>query len=107
MNDLILYTTDDGRNQIKLRAKDHTVWLTQLEMAELFDATKQNISLHLKNVFEDGELDPGSVVKESLTVQIEGSREVQRHVTLYNLDAILAVGYRVRSPRGIKRRPKK
>jgi hypothetical protein len=98
MNDLILYTTEDGRSQIKLRAQEQTVWLTQLEMAELFDATKQNISLHLKNVFEDGELDPAATVKESLTVQIEGSRQVQRPVTLYNLDAILAVGYRVRSP---------
>lgn len=102
MNDLILYTTEDGRSQIKLRAHEQTVWLTQLEMAELFDATKQNISLHLKNVFEDGELDPAATVKESLTVQIEGSREVQRPVTLYNLDAILAVGYRVRSPRGVQ-----
>jgi len=95
MNDLILYTTEDGRSQIKLRAQEQTVWLTQLEMAELFDSTKQNISLHLKNVFKDGELDPAAAVKESLTVQIEGSREVQRPVTLYNLDAILAVGYRV------------
>ena len=102
MNDLILYTTEDGRSQIKLRAQEQTVWLTQLEMAELFDATKQNISLHLKNVFEDGELDPAATVKESLTVQIEGSRKVQRPVILYNLDAILAVGYRVRSPRGVQ-----
>ena len=102
MNDLILYTTEDGRSQIRLRAQEQTVWLTQLEMAELFDATKQNISLHLKNVFEDGELDPAATVKESLTVQIEGSREVQRPVTLYNLDAILAVGYRVRSPRRVQ-----
>lgn len=99
---LILYTTDDGRSQIKLRAQEHTVWLTQLEMAELFDATKQNISLHLKNLFEDGELDPVATVKDSLTVQIEGSREVRRAITLYNLDAILAVGYRVRSPRGVQ-----
>jgi hypothetical protein len=99
---IVLYTTDDGRSQIKLRAQEQTVWLTQLEMAELFDATKQNISLHLKNVFEDGELDPAATVKESLTVQIEGSREVQRPVTLYKLDAILAVGYRVRSPRGVQ-----
>lgn len=102
MSELILYTTEDGRSQIKLRALEHTVWLTQLEMAELFDATKQNISLHLKNVFEDGELAPAATVKESLIVQIEGSREVQRPVTLYNLDAILAVGYRVRSPRGVQ-----
>lgn len=102
MNDLILYTTEDGRSQIKLRAQEHTVWLTQLEMAELFDATKQNISLHLKNLFADGELDAAATVKESLTVQIEGGREVRRPVTLYNLDAILAVGYRVRSPRGVQ-----
>ncbi|MBP9943269.1 MAG: virulence RhuM family protein [Desulfomicrobium sp.] len=102
MTDLILYTTEDGRSQIKLRAQEQTVWLTQLEMAELFDATKQNISLHLKNVFEEGELDLAATVKESLTVQIEGRREVQRPVTIYNLDAILAVGYRVRSPRGVQ-----
>lgn len=74
MNDLILYTTEDGRSRIELRADQNTVWLTQSEMAELFNATKQNISLHLKNVFEDGELEPSATVKESLTVQIEGSR---------------------------------
>src|SRR5690606_178413 len=75
---------------------------TQLEMADLFATTKQNISLHLQNIFEDGELREAATVKESLTVQIEGGREVQRPVTLYNLDAILAVGYRVRSPRGVQ-----
>ncbi|MCF6312788.1 MAG: virulence RhuM family protein [Verrucomicrobiales bacterium] len=99
---LILYTTDDGKSQIQLRAEQDTVWLTQLEIAELFNATKQNISLHLKNLFEDGELESAATVKESLTVQIEGNREVQRPVTLYNLDAILAIGYRVRSPRGVQ-----
>ena len=99
MNDLILYTTEDGRSQIKLRAQEQTVWLTQLEMAELFDATKQNISLHLKNIFEDGELDGASVVKEFLTTAADGKRYQTR---LYNLDAILAVGYRVRSKRGVQ-----
>ncbi len=102
MNELILHTTEDGRSQVKLRADQQTVWLTQLDMAELFDASKQNISLHLKNIFADGELDPAATVKESLTVQTEGARQVQRPVTLYNLDAILAVGYRVRSPRGVQ-----
>ena len=102
MNDIILYTTEDGRSQIQLRTENQTVWLTQLAMAELFAATKQNISLHLKNLYEDGELDEAATVKESLTVQTEGSREVQRTLTLYNLDAILAVGYRVRSPRGVQ-----
>lgn len=97
MSDLLLYTTEDGRSQIKLRAEQHTVWLTQLEMAELFDATKQNISLHLKNLFQDGELSESSVVKESLTTAADGKNY---RTQLYNLDAILAVGYRVRSPRG-------
>lgn len=102
MTQLILYTSEDGQAQIQLRSDRGTVWLTQLEMAELFNASKQNISLHLKNIFEDGELDPAATVKESLTVQTEGGREVRRSVTLYNLDAILAVGYRVRSPRGVQ-----
>ena len=99
MNELILYTTDDGRSQIKLRTDRRTVWLTQLEMAELFNATKQNISLHLKNIFEEGELDSDSVVKESLTTAADGKRY---QTQLYNLDAILSVGYRVRSPRGVQ-----
>lgn len=101
MSDLILYTTEDGRSQIKLRAQEQTVWLTQLEMADLFDATQQNISLHLINFIAERELNSAATVKESLTVQMEGNREVQRPVTLYNLDAILAVGYRVRSPNGV------
>ncbi|MBM4152993.1 MAG: virulence RhuM family protein [Kiritimatiellaceae bacterium] len=102
MNDLILYTTDDGRSQIKLRAKDQTVWLTQREMAELFAVSTDNVGLHLKNIFEDGELSREATAEESSVVQIEGGREVQRSLTLYNLDAILAVGYRVRSPRGVQ-----
>ena len=99
MSGLILYTTEDGKSRIQLRADEQTVWLTQLELADLFDATKQNISLHLKNLFEDGELFENSVVKESLTTAVDG-KEYQ--TKLYNLDAILAVGYRVRSPRGVQ-----
>ncbi len=102
MSDIILYTTGDGATKIDLRLQDGTVWLSQLQIAELFQATKQNISLHLINIFEDGELTQEATVKESLTVQIEGSREVKRTLTLYNLDVILAVGYRVRSPRGVE-----
>lgn len=71
MNALILYTTEDGKSRIQLRADENTVWLTQLEMADLFATTKQNISLHLQNIFEDGELREAATVKESLTVQIE------------------------------------
>lgn len=98
MSDLILYTTEDGRSQIKLRAKDQTVWLTQREMAQLFDVSTDNVGLHLKNIFEDGELLREATTEESSVVQTKGEREVNRPVTLYNLDAILAVGYRVRSP---------
>lgn len=96
---LILYTTDDGKSQIQLRAEEHTVWVTQLEMAELFSTTKQNISLHLKNIFDDGELGENSVVKESLSTAADGKAYQTK---LYNLDAILAVGYRVRSARGVQ-----
>lgn len=102
MTNLILYTTEDGRSQIKLRAKDQSVWLTQREMAQLFDVSTDNVGLHLKNVFEDGELLREATTEESSVVQTEGDREVKRPVTLYNLDAILAVGYRVRSPRGVQ-----
>ena len=102
MNDLILYTTDDGRSQIKLRAKGQTVWLSQREMAQLFDVSTDNVGLHLKNIYEDGELSREVTTEESSVVQTEGGREVQRPLTLYNLDAILAVGYRVRSPRGVQ-----
>lgn len=99
MSDLILYTSEDGQSQLQLRADVGTVWLTQLEMAELFNASKQNISLHLKNIFDDGELHENSVVKESLTTAADGKAYPTK---LYNLDAILAVGYRVRSPRGVQ-----
>jgi hypothetical protein len=102
MNDLILYTTEDGKSQIKLRAKQQTVWLSQREMAELFAVSTDNVGLHLKNIFKDGELIREATAEESSVVQIEGSREILRPVTLYNLDAILAVGYRVRSPRGVQ-----
>lgn len=71
MSDLILYTTDDGRSQIKLRAKDRTVWLSQREMAQLFDTTTDNVGLHLKNIYEDGELGREATTEESSVVQIE------------------------------------
>lgn len=102
MSELVLYTSNDGRTRLDLRIEGQTVWLTQLEIAELFQTTKQNVSLHAKNIFEDGELTPEATVKESLTVQTEGKREVQRTLLLYNLDLILAIGYRVRSPRGVQ-----
>jgi hypothetical protein len=99
MTDLILYTTEDGRSQIKLRAQEQTVWLTQLEMAELFQTSKQNIAKHLKAIFSDQELSEESVVNHWLTTAADGKNYQVAH---YNLDAILAVGYRVRSPRGVQ-----
>ncbi|KXV35158.1 2-hydroxyacid dehydrogenase [Gluconobacter thailandicus] len=95
--EIILYTTEDGKQTIQLRAIQGTVWLTQAEIAELFDTTKQNVSLHLNNIFADGEVLPESVVKESLITASDG----KAYNTLqYNLDAVLAIGMRVRSPRG-------
>ena len=99
-NNIIFYTTDDGQVKIEVRLEDENVWLTQNAMAELFNTTKQNISLHIKNIFEENELDETSTVKESLTVQNEGSRMVERKVKYYNLDLIISVGYRVKSIRG-------
>lgn len=97
--ELILYNTEDGTATVGLRAVDGTVWLTQLEMATLFDTSKQNVSLHLNNVFSEKELVADSVVKESLTTAADGKLY---RIKVYNLDAILAVGYRVRSPRGVQ-----
>lgn len=99
MSDLILYTTEDGKSRIQLRADLGTVWLTQLEMAELFQTTKQNIAKHLKAIFTEQELGQDSVVNQRLTTAADGKNYQVAH---YNLDAVLAVGYRVRSPRGVQ-----
>ncbi len=94
--EIVLYTAEDGCSTIQLRAVEGTVWLTQLEMTELFQTTKQNISLHIKNILEEGEQDK-SVVKEQLTTATDGKNY---RTKIYNLNMILAVGYRVASPRG-------
>lgn len=99
MSDLILYTTEDGRSHIQLRAKGETVWLSQREMAQLFDVSTDNVGLHLKNIFADRELDASSVTEDSSVTASDGKNYQTK---LYNLDAILAVGYRVRSPRGVQ-----
>ena len=101
-NQIIIYNTEDGETKIDLKLSDETVWLNQMEIAELFQTTKNNISLHVKNIFEDGELEKKSTVKDYLTVQNEGDREVSRTITYYSLDMILAIGYRVRSSRGVE-----
>ncbi|WP_297514969.1 virulence RhuM family protein [uncultured Caulobacter sp.] len=97
--EIILYNTEDGLARVQLKASDGTVWLTQAQIAELFATSKQNVSLHLKNLFIEGELAADSVVKESLTTAADG----KAYSTLwYSLEAILAVGYRVRSARGVQ-----
>jgi len=96
-SDLILYRTEDGQTRIEVRLADETVWMTQAAMAELYQGTKQNISLHLKNIFADRELQEDRVVKEYLTTATDGKKYQTK---FYNLEAILSVGYRVRSPRG-------
>lgn len=99
--ELILYRTEDGRSQIQMRAVDGTVWLTQAQMAELFDTSVQNINKRIQMILEDGELSEATINSE-LIVRREGDREVRREIRFYNLDMILAVGYRVRSPRGVQ-----
>jgi hypothetical protein len=99
-SELILYQTEDGRTRIQCRFEDETLWLTQAQMAELFQTTPQNITLHLKEIFADGELTEEATCKEYLQVRREGEREVSRSLRHYRLEAILAVGFRVRSHRG-------
>ena len=101
-NDMIIYNTEDGKSKISLKLEKGTVWLSQLEIAELFETTKQNVSKHIKAIFEDGELLEKATVNYKLTVQNEGTRKVRRKVAYYNLDMILAIGYRVHSLRGIQ-----
>ena len=95
--EIILYQREDGAVQIDVRVEDETVWLTQQQIAELFDTTKQNVNLHIQNIFNEGELLPEATVKKSLTVQNEGAREVRRQLTYYNLYVIISVGYRIKS----------
>ncbi len=102
MSNLIIYTTDDGITKIDLRLENGTIWLSQLQIAELFQTSKQNISKHIQAIYDDLELDEQATVNQTLTVQTEGEREVSRTIALYNLDVILAVGYRVRSVRGVQ-----
>jgi len=101
--EIVIYKAlDSAEVQIEVRVEDETVWLSQAQLVELFNSTKQNISLHINNIFKEGELVADSTVKEYLTVQIEGPRKVKRKIALYNLDVIISVGYRVKSQRGIQ-----
>ncbi len=95
----LLYTTPNGAVKFDVFIQDETVWLTQQKMSELFETTPQNITLHLKNIFQEGELEESATCKDFLQVQKEGGRSVRRARKLYNLDAIIAVGYRVNTAR--------
>ena len=95
--DIIIYQTEDGLTKIDVKIENETVWLSQQQMAELFSTTKQNISLHIKNIFDEDELSEESTVKEFLTVQKEENRAVERKVKYYNLDMIISLGYRIKS----------
>jgi hypothetical protein len=97
--EIILYQPDNSI-QLEVRIENETVWLTQAQMVMLFDTTKQNVSLHINNIFKEGELERNSTVKDYLTVQQEGERYVQRTVSHYNLDVIISVGYRIKSRQG-------
>lgn len=99
-NILIPYTSGIESQPIDVLIENDTVWLTQLQMVQLFQSTKQNISLHIANVFKEGELEENATVKEYLTVQNEGERKVSRKIKIYNLDVIISVGYRVKSKTG-------
>ena len=104
-NQIIIYNTEDGKSKINLKLEDGTVWLNQLQIAELFQTTKQNVSKHIKAILEDGELDEKVVVNYQLTTTKHGAikgKVQSREVAYYNLDMILAIGYRVRSPRGVQ-----
>jgi len=93
----LIYQAEDGKLKLEVRLEDETIWLSQKLMAELFQTTKQNISLHIQNIYDEGELLPEATVKKYLTVRKEGSREVKRQLDYYNLDMIISVGYRVKS----------
>lgn len=94
---IIIYQTENGQTKLDVRLENETVWLTQKSMAELFQSSVPNINMHLKNIFDEGELDPKATIKDFLIVRQEGNREVNRQIEYYNLDAIISVGYRVKS----------
>ena len=102
MSQVILYQSEDGRTKLDVRLENQTVWLSQKQLTELFGKAKGTISEHIKHIFEDGELEPAATVRLFRTVQIEGSREVVREVEHYNLDMVLALGFRVRSPMAVR-----
>ncbi len=99
-SNIIIYQTTDGQTKLQVKLEEETVWLSQIQICQLFGKAKATISEHIKNVFEEGELDKNSTVRNFRTVQNEGDRNVNRQIDFYNLDVIISVGYRVKSPQG-------
>lgn len=106
-NEIIIYEGVDGQSRIEVRMNGETVWLTQAQLAELFGVTPQNITIHLKSIFAEGELNEERTCKEYLQVQAEGNREVRRKVKIYDLDAVISLGYRISSDIATRFRAKK
>ena len=102
MSELIIYEAPDGQVRVDVRLDHETVWLTQRQIGEIFGTTPENVLMHLKNIFSDGELEETATAKDFLVVQTEGKRQVQRNIKHYNLDAIISVGYRVNSKLGVR-----
>ena len=99
---VVVYRTEDSTLELDVQLKDETVWLTQQQMASLFNSTIPNVSMHIRNIYKEGELDKEATVKDFLIVQNEGGRQVTRRVSYYNLDVIISVGYRVKSQAGTR-----
>ncbi len=101
-NDIIFYTDEEGNIQIEVMVEEENVWLTQNSLSKLFETTRNNITMHIKNIYDDQELEENSTSKESLLVQKEGNRNVKRNVVYYNLDMIISIGFRINSKKAIK-----
>ena len=101
-NKLILYKDENGRVSVNVRFADEDVWLTQAQLVEIYQTTQENISMHVSNIFKDGELDENRTYKKFLLVRQEGNRQVRRNIDHYNLDMIIALGYRVQSPIAVR-----
>ena len=98
---IIIYNLEDGKTKINVKLENNTVWLSQAMLADLYQTSSQNITMHIKSIYEDGELEEISTCKDYLQVRHEAKREVERQVKHYNLEMIIAIGYRVRSHRGV------
>ena len=95
--EMVVYVGDDGKPQVQARLQDENMWLTQVQLAQVFQTTRQNIGQHIKNIYEEKELDPSATIKKFFIVQTEGDREVSRNIEHYSLDMVFALGYRVKS----------